>query len=316
MKCPSCDTDGLTGIYCSNCGAKLTEDGEEVINHKKELQVTKDGLESNLINHNHLQQNKDNLSRKKIFLIIGILIAVAIIIVYYNKAESNGVQKAKENKEAQYQKGVQLIQEGKWKEAGTALYFLQQENYSDSKTLYDEANYQNGIELLKEGKWEEATLKLSSLSINNYKDGKVLYKYATARDYATSRNSYNMANYTMNEIPNSYSGIMSEEILKYKNEIKGKEDAPLIEFVDCNWHRDGNYVYYNGKVKNNSAKSVSFVKVEVVYYDRENGNVLDSDYTYAVDSNPLQPGLVKSFNLMTPYTPGMKWARCRVTDYK
>lgn len=57
MKCPSCNTDGLTGLYCSNCGAKLPvneqvenesvnndilndEQGNKNINTKKEINVT------------------------------------------------------------------------------------------------------------------------------------------------------------------------------------------------------------------------------------------------------------------------------------
>ena len=59
----------------------------------------------------------------------------------------------------------------------------------------------------------------------------------------------------------------------------------------------GNYVYCSGTVTNNGNYQIKYVKVKGVFYDRS-GNIIDTNWCYAVDSNWLDPGESKTFEMM------------------
>ena len=58
-----------------------------------------------------------------------------------------------------------------------------------------------------------------------------------------------------------------------------------------------NYTYVTGSVKNTGTYQVKFVKVKAVCKDYS-GNIIDTDWTYAVDSTWLDPGESKTFEMM------------------
>ena len=87
-----------------------------------------------------------------------------------------------------------------------------------------------------------------------------------------------------------------------------------IEITEWKWHIDRNYAYLEGKIKNNHSIPISYVKVEVVYKDK-NEDILDTDWTYAVGSHPYN-GHVKSFSMMTPYSDGMEKAYIEVVSFR
>lgn len=89
-----------------------------------------------------------------------------------------------------------------------------------------------------------------------------------------------------------------------------------IKIKDVNWYVDGDYIYYKAKIKNETNVPLSYIKVEVTYRKTKTGDVIDTDWAYAVDSDPLQPGYSKSFEIMTSNTEGINWARSRVVDYR
>ncbi|QVL46128.1 MAG: hypothetical protein KFB94_03215 [Methylophilaceae bacterium] len=49
---------------------------------------------------------------------------------------------------------------------------------------------------------------------------------------------------------------------------------------------------------------MSFIKVGVEYLDK-NGTILDTDYTFVVSGENLQPTAAKSFSIMTKRDPKM-----------
>jgi hypothetical protein len=53
-------------------------------------------------------------------------------------------------------------------------------------------------------------------------------------------------------------------------------------------------------VRNKGEKAVSYVKVAAENLDKS-GNVVDSNWTFAVASENLAPGDAKSFRIMIPY---------------
>ena len=63
----------------------------------------------------------------------------------------------------------------------------------------------------------------------------------------------------------------------------------------------GNYAYVSGTITNNGTYSVRYVKVKAACKDLS-GSVIDTDWTYAVDSSWLEPGESKSFEMMVKDT--------------
>ena len=59
----------------------------------------------------------------------------------------------------------------------------------------------------------------------------------------------------------------------------------------------GNYTYVTGSVKNTGTYSVRYVKVRAACKN-SSGSVIDTDWTYAVDSDWLEPGESKTFEMM------------------
>jgi len=130
MKCPSCDTDGLTGIYCSNCGARLTPT-DEVNNSNSETSEKNISIENEayvIDKSGYLQKREVGLTAKKIYIFFGI-IAVIILISIINNTNQNAVKKTnspetnktqavqKENPEELYNKGQDQFKQGNYKEA-------------------------------------------------------------------------------------------------------------------------------------------------------------------------------------------------------
>ena len=63
----------------------------------------------------------------------------------------------------------------------------------------------------------------------------------------------------------------------------------------------GNYAYITGTVTNTGTYQIKYVKVRAACKDRS-GNVIDTDWTYAVDSSWLNPGESKRFEMMVKDT--------------
>jgi hypothetical protein len=72
-----------------------------------------------------------------------------------------------------------------------------------------------------------------------------------------------------------------------------------LTFEEVKGYRDGNYMYLKGTVRNNGASPVGFVKVVVDWLDKS-GTVLDTNFTYVTGLDKLEPGVAKSFSIMSP----------------
>jgi membrane protein implicated in regulation of membrane protease activity len=82
-----------------------------------------------------------------------------------------------------------------------------------------------------------------------------------------------------------YTGYkFSESLDKVKRDKKTALSA--IVFEDIKGYIDGNYMYLEGKVRNNGDSTVEYVKVGVEWLDK-NGTVLDTDWTFAVAGEGL-----------------------------
>ena len=70
-----------------------------------------------------------------------------------------------------------------------------------------------------------------------------------------------------------------------------------LKISDVKVKHSGNYAYVTGSIKNTGTSSVRYVKVKASCKDLY-GNVIDTDWTYAVDTSWLGPGESKSFEMM------------------
>ena len=60
-------------------------------------------------------------------------------------------------------------------------------------------------------------------------------------------------------------------------------------------------MYISGTIKNTGTYQIKFVKVKAVCKNYA-GSIVDTDWTYAVDSNWLEPGESKKFEMMVKDT--------------
>lgn len=101
-------------------------------------------------------------------------------------------------------------------------------------------------------------------------------------------------------------GVAATKAAKGITEAKEQKALNLalmrVEVVD--FKGDGNYMTVRGKITNGSTAPADYVKVEARYFDKK-GNLIDTDWTYAISGHPLQPGDVKSFEVMTQKAKGV-----------
>lgn len=69
-----------------------------------------------------------------------------------------------------------------------------------------------------------------------------------------------------------------------------------------------------GKITNNSNVTVQFVQIRGVFKDRS-GNILDTDWTYAVGSEGLAPGETKKWSMYVDKNYSIKSCTAEVYDY-
>ena len=70
----------------------------------------------------------------------------------------------------------------------------------------------------------------------------------------------------------------------------------VLDICDLEWDSNSSYTVCVGKVKNTGTKTYYYVEVKGSFED-SSGNVLDTDWTYAVGSEGLAPGESSSFRL-------------------
>lgn len=75
-------------------------------------------------------------------------------------------------------------------------------------------------------------------------------------------------------------------------------------------YKDSSYVHCSGTITNNGKEKYKYVKVKGAFKDSD-GNVIDTDWTYAIDSTELSPGESKKFDLSVKYDS--KIEKCTVS---
>jgi hypothetical protein len=101
-------------------------------------------------------------------------------------------------------------------------------------------------------------------------------------------------------------GVFANAFSKGIQKVEEDKRAAIVNLVfeDVSVSRDGSYMYLKGRVRNNGTTAPDFVKVEVNWLDKQ-GTILDTGETFVVGLEKLEPGAVKSFEIVTPANPKM-----------
>jgi hypothetical protein len=110
-------------------------------------------------------------------------------------------------------------------------------------------------------------------------------------------------------VPGMMCARVGESMAKQKLDENVALNSVTIEDEKGEW--GDNYFTTTGRVRNHGKTSISYVKVQVEFYDKD-GRAMDTDWTYAVAGEGLEPGAAKSFSMMTPADRRIKTFRCRV----
>ncbi|WP_066174676.1 FxLYD domain-containing protein [Bacillus marinisedimentorum] len=99
------------------------------------------------------------------------------------------------------------------------------------------------------------------------------------------------------------------------NGVVAGESTETLKLEETSCKVDGDYVYVEGYVKNPTGIKYSYIKVQATYTDAS-GNIIDTDWTYAVGSEGLSPNSRKSFDIMTPYNESISNCSYKIIDFK
>jgi hypothetical protein len=76
-----------------------------------------------------------------------------------------------------------------------------------------------------------------------------------------------------------------------------EQDHPRRRIKDVDSETSGGFVTIRGRACNDGSEPATFVKIGCDYLNSE-GQVVNSDFTYASSSSGIQPGACKEFTLM------------------
>lgn len=101
-----------------------------------------------------------------------------------------------------------------------------------------------------------------------------------------------------------------------KSPLERKKNPPVgdLEFTSKSWHKDGEYCYAQGTIYNGSDEVRRYVKIRVTYLDTY-GEVLTTDWNYAVGDEGIYPGESQQFEIMTKVRGVPTKARISVMEY-
>lgn len=180
---------------------------------------------------------------------------------------------------------------------------------SPQKEKEDNPVYQESIDLIKQGEWADARFKLENLRLINYKDSISLYYFVCANEEAQKSN-YEMAIYYMKQIPDTYNGILKEQISLFKNEVNRRpnqiagDSRKQLKLLSYKSNKISTaHIQVVGELKNVTDKKLDNVVVLVTFYD--NNEKLITTAEAMTDFNPIMPDQISPFKVIATYNPSM-----------
>lgn len=97
---------------------------------------------------------------------------------------------------------------------------------------------------------------------------------------------------------------------------EAERTSQALKITGVKLSKKGDYLYVDATLKNPGNMSYSFVKVKATYYDSD-GNVITTDWTYAVDSVAIEPGENKQFDVITSSSKAseIRTVKLSIIDY-
>ncbi|MCI8631824.1 MAG: zinc-ribbon domain-containing protein [Firmicutes bacterium] len=93
------------------------------------------------------------------------------------------------------------------------------------------------------------------------------------------------------------------------------ESAPsVLSFSDIDVSNNSSYTICTGTLTNSGSKTYKFVEVKGAFKDYS-GTVVDTDWTYAVGSEGLEPGESTSFRMSVPKDSSIRNCEVSILDY-
>lgn len=296
-------------LFCSQCGTKvesIASSNEDVAINANTITECENSFGSTIEN---LKKDKINLNEKKMKIpVILSLCAVLVLIylIYFNFA---------------LEEALNLYYSGEYYKAGQKVKYLINitfderyekiniaeqlgsdfASYQTSKKIASDSypfNYEYGLRRLIDGFKECVDFE------ENHKNSSYDYLVEDFKEkYLEELESgYGIAEYKANQLAKLDMSSLVEEIkvLAPKGQEKQEEaakqqakqeylDKNPIEFTNLGWDSNSLYTIATGSVTNIGNKTVKFVTIKVSFKDK-NGNVIDTDSTYAVGSEGLEPG--------------------------
>lgn len=87
-----------------------------------------------------------------------------------------------------------------------------------------------------------------------------------------------------------------------------------LKFSNISVDTNSSYTVCTGKITNNGSRIYTFVEVKGAFKDK-NGEVVDTDWTYAVGSEGLAPGESATFRLSVPKDYSVETCSVSILDY-
>lgn len=108
----------------------------------------------------------------------------------------------------------------------------------------------------------------------------------------------------------------------YFHHLTNDEDSPLntysaandLKFSNLYLTSNTSYTQLKGTITNNGTRTYKYVKVKGAFEDYS-GNVIDTDWTYAVGSEGLSPGESKTFSMSVTKDYRIKDCTVSIIDY-
>ncbi|MFC8575514.1 FxLYD domain-containing protein, partial [Heyndrickxia sporothermodurans] len=138
-------------------------------------------------------------------------------------------------------------------------------------------------------------------------------------------NSYEVSDIDLMEDDKINMEVMYDEDGKYNPQTVSFGDSlsvssnsssnstPALTLEETGCTKNYGLLKTTGFIKNNSSTSYTFVKIKVTYKD-EIGNIIDTDWGYAVDSEPLYPNERKSYEILTKDNEQIKKCHQKITN--
>lgn len=294
-------------LFCYKCGRKVIIEetlDEELVVKDSEVLGSKNSEESK---YEEVKNNQGKLKSKKpskVTVVSLVLMVLVFSLIGYNSYSSSRLNEARG-----------LYFSGKYYDAYDKvkglLYIGEVKNEVDKIKLsgevggwfqfYDEeinpeydwksTDYKIALRLLLNGLTE---IKTHENIVDSERDKNILNefreRYHTELNYKfgiSKTKAADMLELDYDELDKQIEDI-SEKVKNEEAEIVNNRKNP-IEFKNLDWDSNSSYTIATGQVYNRGDRTLKFVTIKVSFKDK-NGNVIDTDSTYAVGSEGLAPG--------------------------